>query len=823
MKLLNTIITFFLLFLLFPFATSANTWTISYDGVGIDSPKYVQETSDGGFIVAGSSRSAYANGNNYPYWLQKLDAKGNIAWQKAYGVGTDWGGSLYAITETADNGFIIAGRIEPGAGPQNSLDLLKLDHSGNIIWQKSFGIGHEYPRSIIETSDGDIVVAGTSTYGQAIDHWPWILKLKGNGDVISQKGYPVGGGGAFHSIKETSDGGLVAAGYALNPDPVNWTDLCVVKLDANGNVTWKNVYDTNPANEEANAIMETSDGGFIVTGSVYHDDQEETSMALILKLDSSGNTLWLKQNNEGTGLASDVIEASNGGFIITGGIFEPGQSRHNTWLVKMDNNGDPLWQKKYGKDFFSNGKSIGKTSDGGLIVASEIITPPDSHIDFWILKLDGEGNHPGCDLVGEATNVIFESRTVHQLSPDSGSIDMEMWEGQEFLFSSADTDAQITQTCNASNEAYPIRSSFDDGPEGFIYYDDEMKNTDQPRYASGDWTTDASISIGGALRVSVGGIDGVDITDGMSGGWRKSFSIEKASEAEIVVDFRLITSRYDADECAQALVAIDGEVVKVLDELCGRDQDTAWVEDYFHHFLTEGEHTLTVGAYNNKKTGPKEKAEAYFDNISIKTNVSTTSEAECVDGLDNDEDGFTDCDDSDCSDSDACQTEAVFSDDLNADDDHFQYHDDIFNDTHRAPYAVGNWAASIGNGSSGGLHLTLGNVDGAHITDGISGGWTTSTFDLNQSADLTISLDYRLVMTQFDADECAQVLVSIDNGPFDMVEELCGRGKDSGWKSHEISKSLSAGEHTLTIGGFNNKKTGAREKADIYFDNIVVK
>jgi hypothetical protein len=67
------------------------------------------------------------------------------------------------------------------------------------------------------------------------------------------------------------------------------------------------------------------------------------------------------------------------------------------------------------------------------------------------------------------------------------------------------------------------------------------------------------------------------------------------------------------------------------------------------------------------------------------------------------------------------------------------------------------------------------------------------------------------------------VLVKIDDGPPEVLAELCGRGRDTGWQSAAFMRSLSAGEHTITIGGYNNKKTGERETADIYFDNVEIR
>ena len=124
----------------------------------------------------------------------------------------------------------------------------------------------------------------------------------------------------------------------------------------------------------------------------------------------------------------------------------------------------------------------------------------------------------------------------------------------------------------------------------------------------------------------------------------------------------------------------------------------------------------------------------------------------------------------------------VLSVNFDSGDDGFVYGDDKFYDTNRPQYASGDYTAVGGTSGSGGLHLALGNVDSKAVLDGMSGGWT-GNFYLDNATDVEVSLDYRLVMTQFDADECAQVLAKIDDEPVEVLEELCGRGKDTGWQN----------------------------------------
>jgi hypothetical protein len=160
--------------------------------------------------------------------------------------------------------------------------------------------------------------------------------------------------------------------------------------------------------------------------------------------------------------------------------------------------------------------------------------------------------------------------------------------------------------------------------------------------------------------------------------------------------------------------------------------------------------------------------------------------------------------------------------DFNSGADGFEYSDDIFFNTNRPQYASGYWTAKGGNSGSGGLFVGLGDVDGRDIMDGMSGGWT-GEFYMSDSAKKDVSIDYRMVMNQFDVDECAQALVQIGDGDHVRLIRLCGRGTDTGWITKTFTQSLSAGDHTIKIGGVLSKKTGPGEVAHIYFDNIKIK
>ncbi len=158
-------------------------WQRSYGRQSIyDGIHSIQQTNDGGYIVAGGTESV-AVGTTWDAWVLKLDSNGNVQWQKTYGENRN--GFAYSIQQTADGGYIVAGDTEAiGANTYFDVWVLKLDSSGNVQWQKAYGGPyHDQGRSIRQTSDGGYILAGdTQSFGTG-DHNAWLTKLAANGDI----------------------------------------------------------------------------------------------------------------------------------------------------------------------------------------------------------------------------------------------------------------------------------------------------------------------------------------------------------------------------------------------------------------------------------------------------------------------------------------------------------------------------------------------------------------------------------------------------------------------------------------------------------------
>jgi hypothetical protein len=148
----------------------------------------------------------------------------------------------------------------------------------------------------------------------------------------------------------------------------------------------------------------------------------------------------------------------------------------------------------------------------------------------------------------------------------------------------------------------------------------------------------------------------------------------------------------------------------------------------------------------------------------------------------------------------------------------FEYSDRAFGDSSNGEYAQGSISGGI-------LEIELGGMDSSDISDGISGGWTRE-FNVSSSGYVTIDLTYRLITNNYDNDECGQAILAVDGittgvDGKDYLEQICGQG-DTGWRNATVSIYLSAGWHTLSVGGYNNKKTSLLETTEVFFETIEV-
>jgi hypothetical protein len=249
---------------------SAISFAKTYGGTDWDFASSVQQTSDGGYIVAGYAGDIF---------LIKTDANGNVQWTKTYG-GTGWD-EASSVQQTSDGGYIVAGY----AG--GDIFLIKTDASGNIQWAKTYGGTYsEWASSVQQTSDGGYIVAGrTYSFGAGLDDI-FLIKTDANGNIQWAKTYGGTNYDYAYSVQHTSDGGYIVAGSTESFGAGGW-DIFLIKTDANGNIIWAKTYGGTDW-DFASSVQQTSDGGYIVAGYTLSFGAGLHDIFLI-KTDANGN------------------------------------------------------------------------------------------------------------------------------------------------------------------------------------------------------------------------------------------------------------------------------------------------------------------------------------------------------------------------------------------------------------------------------------------------------------------------------------------------------------------------------------------------------
>ncbi len=416
------------------FAQAPNIeWQKTFGGTGNDYPLSIQQTTDGGYIVSGHtySNDGDISGNhsingNADICVLKLNSSGGIVWRKI--LGGEFSDVARSIQQTTDGGYIIAGITNSNNGDisgnhgMTDIWVVKLNDIGAIIWQKTLGgTGDDYATSIQQTTDGGYVVAGSSnsndgdvsgnhsTNGNA-DFW--VVKLNVTGTIVWQKTLGGTGFDCSNSIQQTIDGGYIATGYTNSSDGDvlgnhGQFDIWVVKLNAIGVIIWQKTLG-GTADDIGTKVQQTTDSGYILAGQTKSNNADVSGNhgsddAWVVKLSPTGAIIWQKTlGGTGRDYATSIKQTTDGGCILIGStysndgdIFE-NHGVYDFWVVKLNPTGAILWQKTLGGTVDEIGNDVQQTTDGGYIATGYAgsnngdVSGNHGGIDFWVVKLSPE-------------------------------------------------------------------------------------------------------------------------------------------------------------------------------------------------------------------------------------------------------------------------------------------------------------------------------------------------------------------------------------------------------------------------------------------------
>ena len=323
--------------------TFSPSWDRNYGGKLDEWNASIQETNDGNIVVFGFTLSFGAvEGMSY-CWLLKLDANGDMLWSKTYGSGAE---ECYGGKQTSDGGYIMVGRTYIESKTSYFVYVVRTDSLGNTLWEKYYGSSssNEGVKGIVETTDGGFVMAGWIEY-ENFEYDMLLIKINAEGDSLWSHTYSSPGYDAVGSVIETLDGGLITTGVTMRSAADSDPHLLLMKADATGNLIWTRTYGSR---HSYGAFVEpTTDGGYIVTGSLYSGRDPHYDVWL-LRTDSEGDTLWTRTYQfyeDGHNAGECVRQTPDGGFIISGRAVTPNNCFHCTdlFLMKTDPDGYIQW------------------------------------------------------------------------------------------------------------------------------------------------------------------------------------------------------------------------------------------------------------------------------------------------------------------------------------------------------------------------------------------------------------------------------------------------------------------------------------------------
>ncbi len=381
-----------------------------YGGSNNDVAQSVIPTSDGGFVVLGYTQSNDGDidtkqDESFDFWLLKFGQEASLQWSKTYGGANDDRGRK--IIQTSDGGYALVGYSNSNDGNVSENNgardfwIIKTDNQGEVLWEKSFGFsGNDEGYNIKETSNGNFLVGGTldvtasggegnTSKGQQKhaggDYW--LLNISANGDLIWSRYF----GGTFtdivHDIIESENGEFFAIGSSDSEDVdisnnKGTYDFWIVKTTSSGNMIWEKSYGGSEI-DEARGIVHTSDGNYIVTGDTRSNNQDVSinnggADLWMIKISSQGNIIWNRSiGGSSFDVSRSVKSTADNGFVIAGssrsfdGDVSKNQGQNDAWIVKVDNNGNLLWEQTFGGSEIDFAYDVAQLRDGTFVLVGE--------------------------------------------------------------------------------------------------------------------------------------------------------------------------------------------------------------------------------------------------------------------------------------------------------------------------------------------------------------------------------------------------------------------------------------------------------------------
>ncbi len=385
-------------------------WLKTFGGSNIDQATAIVESADGNYILVGSTYSndgdlaGLKTGMDSDFWVLKLSKEGAVIWNKIYGGEDDE--LATGITRTNDGGYAISGYSRSdncfvgSNGGFHDFWILKIDANGNEVWCQNYGYpGSDQATAIFETQENDLFVTGfldvTASEGEGNEgrgnngtlHGVgeyWSIKTNSSGDFDWKRYFGGSNNDRSYDAIQTNDGGFMVIGASESDDfdiidSKGSYDFWAVKINADGALQWTKSFGGSEI-DVAYSITPTPDGNFLIAGDTRSFDMDVTENngnadMWLIKINPNGNIIWEK-NFGGSEFdsAKDIIPISDGNYLITGSSrssnadVSSNNGQNDAWCIVVNGNGEMVFEKNIGGSNLDFSEAAIYTSDGSVII-----------------------------------------------------------------------------------------------------------------------------------------------------------------------------------------------------------------------------------------------------------------------------------------------------------------------------------------------------------------------------------------------------------------------------------------------------------------------
>jgi hypothetical protein len=359
-------------------------WQTNKGGVYNEGGYAGVQTDDGNYIVLGNTFSFGAG--DFDIYLLKLNSVGDTIWTRTYGGdSTEYG---YDIQKTSDGGYILVGSTRSIGNGKRDVYLVRIDSLGQVVWSRAYGGAQDDEGCSVRASGTGYIICGTTSSRGAGYSDLYLIRTNAVGDTLWTRTFGGAGGESGSAVREVAGGGYIAVG-STGSFGEGYSSIYLVRVGISGDSLWAATLGGSKA-DFGSGVEIAQDGGFVIVGSTASFGAGYSD-AYLIKTDISGAFLWEKTYG---GIKDDhgysIYPSRDGGYIITGTTESFGAQSIDIYVIKIDFLGNEIWSDNYGGAKSDFGRMVFQDQGRDYMVVGYSYSNSSGGSDIYIAKLKGD-------------------------------------------------------------------------------------------------------------------------------------------------------------------------------------------------------------------------------------------------------------------------------------------------------------------------------------------------------------------------------------------------------------------------------------------------